>query len=453
MESPSPSKYPHRDGLPLSTLSPQRVNGRVAKPSTTSAFSLSSPIRKRYDDETAAATFFSPGLQQSPSFPEFTAIRERFLPPTDVSGLVKRFEYLDVRDRDAESQERKRKYDEAIDRAKIAREEAEDEAKRCREELRSQRKEYEDCKDRERRACKRIDVLMDEFTRAKEQWSSQLGVYEKEVRRARKEAFKSSSSVLKLQEENKHTANELRATKTKLDLAQRKAIASEEEKFAAQYQLVAVQEELEKLQATLRIAQEEREALKKSLREDDIARIAAEGMIALPPHEDEEVVAPSKKLQDTEVLRAKDLEKDLQMERRRRKGALDLIEFMRLECSFGCCSCATTSAHRHRSPRARSKEASRRSSAQEHSTPTASPLARTSPQSLEQQEEEEEPVEELQTNDERQAVASFEDREELLDESRPEDVVMCESTTLVHTNHTEGQQTPETERTHELLTH
>ena len=79
---------------------------------------------------------------------------------TDVSGLVKRFEHLDVRDREAESLERKRKQEEALSRANIAREEAESEAWRCKEELRAQKKEYEDCESRERKACRRIEILM-----------------------------------------------------------------------------------------------------------------------------------------------------------------------------------------------------------------------------------------------------------------------------------------------------
>lgn len=131
MESPNVSKYPDRDGLPLSQLSPQRVNGRSKV--------MSSPIRKEL--------FLQ---QQSPSLPDFSRGY------TDVSGLVKRFEHLDVRDRDAEN---KRK-DEALARAKIACEEAETEAKQYKEDLRVQKKDYEESRVRERTACKRIDALM-----------------------------------------------------------------------------------------------------------------------------------------------------------------------------------------------------------------------------------------------------------------------------------------------------
>lgn len=158
MNSPSPSKYPNRDGLPLSQLSPERVNGRVAKIDDmvkASPVAQLSSARRRGED-----SLFGPVIPHSPSLPEVSIFTDHIRMNTDVSGLVKRFEHLDVRDRDAESQERRRRHEEALSRAEVAREEAESELAKCREVLRAQKKEYEDCKARERKADRRIDMLV-----------------------------------------------------------------------------------------------------------------------------------------------------------------------------------------------------------------------------------------------------------------------------------------------------
>ena len=79
---------------------------------------------------------------------------------SDVQGLVKRFEHLDVRDRDAESAERRRKHEAELRRAQIAREEAESDVKRLREELRRIKRDGEDGRDRERKVARRLEVIM-----------------------------------------------------------------------------------------------------------------------------------------------------------------------------------------------------------------------------------------------------------------------------------------------------
>lgn len=73
---------------------------------------------------------------------------------------MKRFEHLDVRDRDAESNERRKKLEAELRRAQIAREEAEGDARRQREEVRRQKKEIEEGKERERKVGKRLEVVM-----------------------------------------------------------------------------------------------------------------------------------------------------------------------------------------------------------------------------------------------------------------------------------------------------
>lgn len=77
-----------------------------------------------------------------------------------MQGLVKRFEHLDVRDRDAESAERRRKHEAELRRAQMAREEAESDVRRLREEVRRYKRDMEEGRDRERRVGKRLEVVM-----------------------------------------------------------------------------------------------------------------------------------------------------------------------------------------------------------------------------------------------------------------------------------------------------
>ena len=155
MERPSSFKFPPSAGEPLQTLSPERVNGirpTSTISTTTSQKSLKtsetesqdfpySPTKKAkaslfgdYDPNRVAKTEVSGfALPQSPSLPEIHALRSHVRTNSDVQGLVKRFEHLDVRDRDAESMERRKRHEAELRRAQIAREEAESDVRRLRE--------------------------------------------------------------------------------------------------------------------------------------------------------------------------------------------------------------------------------------------------------------------------------------------------------------------------------
>lgn len=194
--------------------------------------------------------------------------------------------------------------------------------------------------------------------RAKETHAHSQTVYEKEVRRARKEAFKSSSALVKMQEELKSARNKYTLMREEVAVQKRKVDATEQEKFAVQYQLVGVQEEVDSLRQQLRIIEEERDALKTSLKEEEVARIAAEGAIALPvSQEDDEFASPSKSTrkharESLESMKEnidpegpdlageiQALKEGLRMEKRLRLKADDQVHFMKMECQFQCCSC------------------------------------------------------------------------------------------------------------------
>jgi hypothetical protein len=197
--------------------------------------------------------------------------------------------------------------------------------------------------------------VQEQYHREKEQHAHAITVYEKEIRKTRKEAFKSGSSLVKLQEELKATRNSLRITTSGLESEKTKASRREQEVFTAQYQLVGFQEELQKAQAEIKIIQEERDTLKTNLKEEEVARIAAEGMIALPAIDDDEDLynsprkSPTKTQHDDvedkenvmpmKAVELRELQEELSMERRLRERAQDQIQFMKMECQFLMCSC------------------------------------------------------------------------------------------------------------------
>ena len=196
--------------------------------------------------------------------------------------------------------------------------------------------------------------MQEELQRAKETHTHSQSIYEKEVRRARKEAFKSSSALVKLQEELKSARNKYTLMREEVDVQRRKGDAKEKEAFAAQECLVGLQGELDKLQQHSRIIEVQRDALKTSLKEEEVARIAAEGAFALPPsREGDEFASPKKRTRqkreslkeniDPEALQLEEellvLKEELRMEKRMRLRADDQVHFMKMECQFQCCSC------------------------------------------------------------------------------------------------------------------
>ncbi|KAF2843511.1 hypothetical protein M501DRAFT_1006059 [Patellaria atrata CBS 101060] len=319
-------------------------------------------------------------MVQSPSLPDLGPdpfrTHSRNNSDANVQGMVARFNALEIRDH----KEAMRRDEIAIRRSEMAREMAELEllkvkeekaaiekdSRRIREEARKMKKEIEEGKDRERKVAKRLEVVMEELYRAKDTHGHAQALYEKEIRRARKEAFKSSSAIVKVQEELKATRNTLRITESGLQSEKMKLAKREQEAFSAQYQLIAVQSEWDKARERITIVEQERDALKTSLKEEEVARIAAEGSIALPTtnleDEDDEFASPVRSPRkhrrfgsdkenvspqrrgDIKVVQ--ELQEELEAERRRRKNAEEQIDFMKMECQFQCCSCRIAEQNR-----------------------------------------------------------------------------------------------------------
>ncbi|KAI0485559.1 hypothetical protein F4859DRAFT_528517 [Xylaria cf. heliscus] len=198
--------------------------------------------------------------------------------------------------------------DAALKRAMIGREEAESEMRRYREEARALRRQVEEGRERERKVGERLETVMESYGRAKETYSHTQTIWEKEIRRARKETFKSQSSIVKLQEELKSARVASKSWEECLEREKELSRAREQEAFAARYQLMELQQEFDKAQERIAFLEEERDAFKDAAQNEEIARIAAEGRLPLPPEDpDSEFASPRRSFSGRESFSTFDI--------------------------------------------------------------------------------------------------------------------------------------------------
>jgi hypothetical protein len=173
--------------------------------------------------------------------------------------------------------------------------------------------------------------------------------YEKEIRRLRNDSMKRESVFIKLQEELKFSRDTSRQGSDNLQEEKARSAKREQEAFEARYQLVGVQEELEKVQTQMKIVEQERDALRMIAKNEEIARIAAEGQIPLPPsQEDDEFASPKKARKSlgsamiTSSAASEEELDDMRMllrwEQQRANRAHDRVEFLEAECRLNCCA-------------------------------------------------------------------------------------------------------------------
>ncbi|RSL72680.1 hypothetical protein CEP54_000623 [Fusarium duplospermum] len=260
--------------------------------------------------------------------------------------------------------------DAALKRAMLGREEAETELRRYREENKALRKAVDEGKEREKKVGDRLETLMENYGRAKETHAHTQALWEKEIRRARKETFKTQSSIVKLQEELKSSRTSAKMIDENLKREKERSKVREQEAFEARYQIVGVQEQLDQALERIKVVEQERDAYKTAAKNEEVARIAAEGRIPLPPssNDDDEFASPKKtreskgprvSLSTMDIVSSaaseaeiEDLTIQLQWERQRAERAHEMIEFLQAECHLRCCACA-------KSPRRSTTEAPR----------------------------------------------------------------------------------------------
>ncbi|QUC24002.1 uncharacterized protein UV8b_08243 [Ustilaginoidea virens] len=274
----------------------------------------------------------------------------------------------------------RRTADAALKRAMVGREEAETELRRLREENKALRMQVEQGKERERKVGERLETVMDNYGRAKETHAHTQALWEKEIRRARKENFKSQSTIVKLQEELRSARSSSKSAEESLAREKERSKVREQEAFTARYQIVGVQEQLEKALERVKIVEQERDAFKTAARNEEVARIAAEGRIPLPATHDatDEFASPEKKraaaslqlggragprvsLSTMEIVSSAASEMEIEelttqvlWERQRADRAQEMVEFLQAECQMHLCACSKTSNARE-SPEAPQK--------------------------------------------------------------------------------------------------
>ena len=147
-------------------------------------------------------------------------------------------------------------------------------------------------------------MKQEELQRSKETQAHAQTVYEKEVRRARKEAFKSSSAMVKLQEELKSARNKYTLMREEVDVQRRKVNTKEEEKYAVQCQLFGLQQEMEKQKQQNKLVEEERDALRTRSQGTESANTVVGREVALSLSGDaEDSPSPKKRSRRSESMK------------------------------------------------------------------------------------------------------------------------------------------------------
>ncbi|CAI7625168.1 unnamed protein product [Penicillium pancosmium] len=266
----------------------------------------------------------------------------------------------------------------ALQRAILGREEAESTLESVQEEL-------SEAQSRERRISERLESLMEELHGAKERQAHERSIFEKEIRKARKEAFRAGSTLVRLQEELKHAKSEAKALKDEVAAERESKDIAKQEAFERAYALAGLTEELEVLKGKLRSMEASNHSntlqvraheIRKedfgrlSLAEGDLAFLttprrpkrAAAGSVKSPAPELESLdveATPPKRLRLSECTTTagddqvtpenessesyneaiEELQDELELERRRRSEAEEMVHFMNIECQFERCSC------------------------------------------------------------------------------------------------------------------
>ncbi|KAJ9480656.1 hypothetical protein VN97_g12886, partial [Penicillium thymicola] len=265
----------------------------------------------------------------------------------------------------------------ALQRAILGREEAESALATAQEDL-------SEAQTRERRISERLESLLEELHGTKERQAHERSIFEKEIRKARKEAFRAGSTLVKLQEELKQAKSEVRALKDEVGAEREAKDKAKQEAFERAYALAGLTEELEVLKEKFRALETDNrsstlEVRAHEIRKEDFGRLsiaegdlaflttprrpkrAAAGSVRSPAptrQEDHAEATPPKRprLSDfTPMTESKQpeseagaevdedlldgMKEELDFERRRRVAAEDMVHFLNIECQFERCSC------------------------------------------------------------------------------------------------------------------
>lgn len=151
----------------------------------------------------------------------------------------------------------------ALQRALLGREEAESA-------LSSANSRLYEAQARERKISERVESLIEDLQSAKERQAHERQVFEKEVRKARKDAFRAGSALVKLQEELKEIRAENSTLRKDIQKEKEAKELAKQEAFERAYTLSGQAEELETLKGKLRNAESERDTARLAQKAEEI---------------------------------------------------------------------------------------------------------------------------------------------------------------------------------------
>ncbi|KAK4645028.1 hypothetical protein QC761_310190 [Podospora bellae-mahoneyi] len=280
---------------------------------------------------------------------------------SSVHEKINQFNSLAVQSKQLE----RKTADAALKRAMLGREEAESEMRRYRDECRMLRRAVEEGRERERKVGERLETVMESYGRAKETHEHTKELWEKEIRRARKETFKTQSAFVKLQEELKNSRNAHRSTEEELHREKQLCSERAQDAFTAKYQLVALQNQLEQALEKIKTLEQERDSLKTMVEQEKQLRLVAEE--GKRPASDDGRITPRKRPRTSSISSSssdvpdfEEITRKWEWEKQRADRAVQQVQFLETECRLRVCAAAK--AFRRSSSSRGSTSTSRRSS-------------------------------------------------------------------------------------------
>ncbi|KAF3394857.1 hypothetical protein DPV78_008909 [Talaromyces pinophilus] len=235
---------------------------------------------------------------------------------------------------------------------------------------------------RERRISERLESLLEELQTTRERQAHERAVFEKEVRKARKEAFRAGSMLVKAQEELKLSKGEIKNLRDEVRAERESKERAKQEAFERAYALAGVSEEVQSLKDQLRATESNNQQCILDSQVDELEQSvnrpayidqatcttptsrrpkrSADALELLQVAQGTEQNAqceetPTKKMRlsrrasNKENLQPENLEEqadliadlqaEIKSEQRRREKAEDMVLFMKMECQFKRCSC------------------------------------------------------------------------------------------------------------------
>lgn len=215
MESSPSFQSPQPQGTPLIPISPERINQQRSTPS---------PSKSTEQSHHQSPSKGPAGVQSKVAFLNGLAHNNSPSPgPVFQSSTTSA----------------------ALQRAILGREEAETA-------LEGAASQLSEARARERKISERVESLLEELQAVKKSQSHERAVFEKEVRKARKEAFRAGSNVVKAQDELKSSRSEIKGLKDELNEEREAKDQAKQEALENEYKLAGVTEELTALKEQFR---------------------------------------------------------------------------------------------------------------------------------------------------------------------------------------------------------